>query len=87
MQRDFSISQTKRNFSSIVHEVEEGSSVRLTRRGKPVAVLLSIHEYERLNQEKPESDFLEDRVASRQTIGKEGIETRKEGIETSPRHS
>ena len=34
---------------TIIHYVEKGPYVELTRRGKPVAVLLSIQEYERLS--------------------------------------
>jgi prevent-host-death family protein len=35
---------------TIIHYVEKGPYVELTRRGKPVAVLLSIREYERLSR-------------------------------------
>ena len=52
MQKEFSISQAKNNFSAMIHDAEDGSPVTLTRRGKPVAVLLSIREYERLNQKE-----------------------------------
>lgn len=49
MQDEFSIAEAKNKLPSIVHYVEDGSNVKLTRRGKPVAVLLSIKEYERLS--------------------------------------
>jgi prevent-host-death family protein len=35
---------------AIIHYVEKGPYVELTRRGKPVAVLLSIQDYERLSR-------------------------------------
>ena len=50
MQRQFSIAEAKNRLPSIIHSVEKGPCVELTRRGKPVAVLLSIQEYERLNR-------------------------------------
>jgi prevent-host-death family protein len=34
---------------AIVHSVEKGPPVKLTRRGRPVAMLLSIKEYEKLS--------------------------------------
>ena len=50
MQDQFSIAEAKNKLPSIIHYVEKGPNVKLTRRGKPVAILLSIHEYERLSR-------------------------------------
>jgi prevent-host-death family protein len=50
MQKQFSIAEAKNRLPTIVHSVENGPSVELTRRGKPVAVILSIQEYERLSR-------------------------------------
>ena len=50
MQKQFSIAEAKNKLSTIIHNVEKGPCVKLTRRGKPVAVLLSIQEYERLSR-------------------------------------
>ncbi|MDY6950248.1 MAG: type II toxin-antitoxin system Phd/YefM family antitoxin [Thermodesulfobacteriota bacterium] len=50
MKRQFSIAEAKNKLPSIIHQVEKGPSVKLTRRGEPVAVLLSIHEYELMGQ-------------------------------------
>ena len=44
MQKQFSIAEAKNRLPTIVHSVENGPPVELTRRGKPVAVLLSIQE-------------------------------------------
>jgi len=51
MQKQFSIAEAKNRLPTIIHYVEKGPSVELTRRGKPVAVLLSVQEYERLSRE------------------------------------
>lgn len=49
MQEEFSIVEAKNKLPSIIHYVEKGPYIKLTRRGKAVAVLLSIKEYERLS--------------------------------------
>lgn len=48
MAKSYSIAEARDKFATIVHSVEEATAVELTRRGKPVAVLLSIEEYRRL---------------------------------------
>jgi prevent-host-death family protein len=52
MQKQYSIAQARDHFTSLVRDVERESVVELTRRGKPVAVLLSIQEYNRLSSGK-----------------------------------
>ena len=52
MERQFSIAEAKSKLPAIIHSVEDGPSVKLTRHGKPVAVLLSIQEYEQLSKNK-----------------------------------
>jgi prevent-host-death family protein len=44
----FSIAEARDNFTRVVHEAEGGVTVELTRRGKPIAVLLALREYESL---------------------------------------
>ncbi len=50
MQKQFSIAEAKNRLPTIIHYVEKGPHVELTRRGKPVAMLWSIREYERLSR-------------------------------------
>lgn len=52
MSESYSIAEARDNFAAIVRNVEEVSKVELTRRGRPVAVLLSIEEYRRLTVER-----------------------------------
>ncbi|MXY68731.1 MAG: type II toxin-antitoxin system Phd/YefM family antitoxin [Acidobacteriia bacterium] len=42
------MAEARRNFPSLVREAENGRAVRITRRGKPVAVLIGGREFERL---------------------------------------
>jgi prevent-host-death family protein len=48
-----SIAEARDRLASLVHEVEEGAPVEITRRGRPVAVLLAYQEYQRLLGEGP----------------------------------
>lgn len=72
MQKQFSIAEAKNRLPSIIHYIEKGPYVELTRRGKPVAVLLSIQEYERLSRKY--TGFWNTLSVFRQNIHDEGIE-------------
>ncbi|MFZ2986936.1 type II toxin-antitoxin system Phd/YefM family antitoxin [Ideonella sp.] len=45
---DISIAEAKARFAELVHEAETGTPVRITRRGKPVAVLMAEADFARL---------------------------------------
>jgi prevent-host-death family protein len=57
MSSQYSIAVARHNLSALVHALEEQDQIKLTRRGKPVAVLLSMRAYERLTA--PKTDFWE----------------------------
>ena len=44
----YSIAEAKNRFTEIVHEAERHAPIEITRRGLPVAVVLAIEEYQRL---------------------------------------
>jgi prevent-host-death family protein len=48
MDKHVSISEAKNRLPALVHDIEHGSAVQLTRHGKPVAVLISILQYKKL---------------------------------------
>jgi prevent-host-death family protein len=50
MHKQYSIAEAKNRLPAIVHSVEEGGAIELTRRGKSVAVIISKHDYELLSQ-------------------------------------
>ena len=50
MPNTYSIAEAKNRLGSVVHEAEAGPAVELTRRGRPVAMVVSISEYRRLRQ-------------------------------------
>jgi antitoxin Phd len=72
MQDQFSIVEAKNKLPSLIHYVEKAPFVKLTRRGKPVAILLSIKEYERLSHSY--SGFWDALSEFRNTIKDEDIE-------------
>lgn len=49
----YSIAEARKNLAKLVSEAEGGAGIELTRRGRPVAVLVAIREYERLRSERP----------------------------------
>ncbi len=72
MEDQYTIAEAKNRLPSIIHSVERGPSVKLTRRGRPVAVLLSIEEYERLRRKK--TGFWLSMQAFRNLVESQGIE-------------
>jgi prevent-host-death family protein len=52
MARRYSIAGARSNLPTIVDQVEAGQEIELTRRGKPVAVLVSLRELARLRGER-----------------------------------
>ena len=72
MERQFTIAEAKSRLPAIIHSVEDGPYVQLTRHGKPVAVLLSIREYELLVLKK--KGFWSALMKFRSAMEKEGIQ-------------
>ncbi len=52
-----SIAEAKNQLTRLIHQAEGGEPVHITRRGKPVAVLLSADQYTRLCQGKAHYNF------------------------------
>jgi prevent-host-death family protein len=74
--KQYSIAQARDHLPGIVHEVERGSPVELTRRGKPVAVILSFDDYQRLEPRK--RGFWESLQEIRQAPDFEGVDLEEE---------
>ena len=73
MDKQFSISEAKNRLPALVHIIEHGPAVQLTRHGKPVAVLVSISQYRRLTS-RPKS-FWAALSAFRESIDKSTLLT------------
>ncbi len=57
MEKDYTIAEAKQDLPAIVHEVERTGRARITRRGRPVVVMLSISELQRLESARREPDW------------------------------
>jgi prevent-host-death family protein len=53
MSRRYSIADARISLPTIIDRAEAGEPVELTRRGKPVAVVVSLREFERLRSDRP----------------------------------
>ncbi len=52
-----SIAEAKARLTHLIHQAERGEAMHITRRGKPVAVLLSEDEYARLCRGQEQRNF------------------------------
>lgn len=73
MSRHYSIAEAREKLSRVIQEAEQGTKVELTRRGKPVAILLSLNEYERLSRKR--RSFWESYQEFRGKYGELDVET------------
>ncbi len=71
MSKRFSIAEARQNLAAIIHELEQDSPVELTRRGEPVAVLLSTEDYQR--RLTPSAQFWQAYIAFRADLAVEGL--------------
>ena len=61
MQTHYSIAEARNQFAALIRKVEESEKpVQVTRRGQPVAVILSAEEYKRLLAQQKKRDFWQD---------------------------
>jgi prevent-host-death family protein len=54
IKRRYSVSEARKRLPSLVREAEKGDAISLTRRGEPVAVLLSSENYTKLTADRPQ---------------------------------
>lgn len=80
MTKQFSISQARNSLPALVHAVEDGAAVELTRRGRPVAVLVSISDYDRLTRERPDFWSAVERFRAETDLEELDIEQALEGV-------
>ena len=52
MNKRYSIAEAKNHLPRLVHAVEREGAVEITRRGRPVAMLVSMEEYGRLHERR-----------------------------------
>lgn len=72
MEKQYAIADAKNSLTSIIRDIETGDSIKLTRHGKAVAVLMGIKEYELLKRQK--GSFWQLLMEFRSGIEKEAID-------------
>jgi len=80
MEEQYTIVDAKNKLTSLIHSVETGQAVKLTRHGKPVAVLLSIKDYQRLNRKR--EGYWSALNSWRKNVEKEGVVVTGEEFES-----
>lgn len=72
MSKRYSIAEARHNLAALVHDLNKKGPIELTRRGEPVAVLLSLRDYQRLALQRV--DFWQAYQDFRSTTPASGIE-------------
>lgn len=73
MSRRYSIAEARTNLPLIVDEAEAGGEIELTRRGEPVAVVLSIRELEKLRAGRRSFREVYDEFLKKYSTGDGGV--------------
>jgi len=68
-----SVAEARQNFARLIRTAQQGRAIEITRRGEPVAVLLSASEYLALTGERPSFVEAVDRVRERLGVDELGI--------------
>jgi prevent-host-death family protein len=76
MPRRCSITQARSSLPAIVDQAEAGQEIELTRRGKPVAVVVSLRAFERLRRAKPHFAEAYRRFRTAQSLAEIGLDER-----------
>ncbi len=69
----YSVAEARQNFARLIRAAERGRAVEITRRGEPVAVLLSASEYLALSGERPSFVQAIDAIRERLDVDRLGI--------------
>ncbi len=64
-----SVAEARRNFARLIQRTQKGRAIEITRRGEPVAVLLSAADYLALSGERPSFIDAARRVRDRLGVG------------------
>ena len=71
--RNYSVAEARQNLPRLIRDAERGRAVQITRRGEPVAVLLSASGYRALTGERPSFVASVAALRERHGVGRLGI--------------
>lgn len=74
MPRTYSIAEARSNLPTIVDQAEAGLEIELTRRGKPVAVVVSFWRFERLQAGRPRFSEVYKKFLKQHSLREVGLE-------------
>jgi prevent-host-death family protein len=74
MSKRYSIAEARSNLPDIVNQAASGAEIELTRRGKPVAVMVSLQELERLRGDRPRFSDVYAKFLKKYSLKKVGLE-------------
>jgi len=67
-----SVAEARQNFARLIERARQGRAIEITRRGEPVAVLLSAADYRALKGERP--SFVDAVARVRERLGVDDLE-------------
>lgn len=65
------VAEARQRLPQLLRSVEQGEDVRISRRGRPVAVLISVEEYDRLRRRRPS---VRDALSRFREVAGEGVD-------------
>lgn len=74
MAQSYAIAEARANLPTLIAEVEAGVAVELTRRGKVVAVMISVAEYQRLRSKRVSFQVAYQEFLKRHSLAEVGVE-------------
>ncbi|WP_116807434.1 type II toxin-antitoxin system Phd/YefM family antitoxin [Steroidobacter cummioxidans] len=74
MVQSYPIAEARANLPTLIDEVEAGKTVELTRRGKAVAVMISVTEYQRLLSKRPTFQDAYQKLLKKHSLTAVGLE-------------
>ena len=74
MEQSYSIAEARANLPTLIDQVEAGMAVQLTRRGKGVAVMISVAEYQRLRSKRTSFQDVYQKFLKKHSLAEVGLE-------------
>lgn len=74
MAQSYAIAEARANLPTIIDEVEAGMAVELTRRGKVVAIMISVAEYQRLRSKRASFRDAYQQFLKKHSLAEAGLE-------------
>jgi prevent-host-death family protein len=74
MEQSYSIAEARANLPTLIDQVEAGMAVELTRRGKGVAVMISVREYQLLRSKRTSFQDVYQKFLKKHSLAEVGLE-------------